>query len=193
MPNINAPFGFRYVGRGDGAPPNFGSTVGFIANASGAIFYGDPLTLVNGLMVQAAVVGGGAQIAGVADTKFKWNSASFKRPIWNNYWPGTADSFGGANIEMTLTNDPLGIYETMATTGLVTQAQVGQYANFSAGAGGNTLNGVSSYSLNDATLNPVPGNLPFKLVYIEQQPKTDPTSVNNLIRVQPTNLNAFVS
>lgn len=192
MANTNTPFGFKYIGRGAGATPNYALQTAFVLNTATAIYQGDPLTLTAGRVSQAAVVGGGAQLAGVADGYFHWQSITQKRPIYLNWWPGTADSQGGADIDCRITCDPNGLYEAQATTGQITQSNVGQFLNFSAGTGGNTIFGTSSYSANDGTLNAVQGNLPFKVVNIEALPVTDPTSVNNKVQVQCVNLNAFV-
>jgi hypothetical protein len=195
MSNNNGPNGFRLSTRVDGAPVTGGLTTAFFLNSAGAIFYGDPLIISGGFVAQAAVVPGGRQVAGVAINQASWQSKTFNRTIINNYWPGTADAITGSTPSIKIIADPQAFLEvqTAGTSGAaLTQAAVGQFFNYNAGGGGNTGNGISGYSLDDATGNTVQGNLPFKLVWIEQQPFTDPTSQFNRVRVGFANLLAGV-
>jgi|SRR5580658_1456012 hypothetical protein len=197
MSNPNNPFGLRCVGRIDGAPPNFGVHSQQVAGTATAIFTGDPVTIGGalGTMSQAAVVPGGAQVAGVADGNFDWVSKVFGSRVYRAYWPGTGDSVG-TTFAGKVNVDPLSVYEIQCLNnsgaGAVTQASVGKYANFNAGAGGNTANGMSSYALDDTTITTVQGNLPLKIIDIVQSPKSDPTSAFNIVKVQLVNLNAGV-
>lgn len=191
MTNVNSPFGFRYQGLYDGAVPNLGLTTGQALNSAAAMFYGDPLVITNGLLSAAPVVNNGSQIAGIA-VAFEWMSKTNRSKLYTNYWPGAADSVNGANITVKFSANPDAVYEVQATNGPITQSSVGKFANFNAGTGGNTANGVSSYSLDDSTISAVQGNLPFKIVFIEQPPGTDPTSAFNRVRVAFANVNAGV-
>lgn len=195
MSNTNGPNGFRAANRVDGAPQNYGLTTSYCANAAGAIFWGDPLIITNGLVTQAAVVPGGQTLAGVMGTEAKWVSKTFNRTVYNQYWPGTADSAQAAVVELKTVTDPFAYFETQ-TTGTsgaaLTQSSVGKFLNYNAGGGGNTANGISSYSADDNTVSTIQGNLPLKVVWIEQPPVTDQTSQYNRIRVQLANLNQGV-
>ena len=69
----------------------------------------------------------------------------------------------------------------------MTQAQVGSNAPFVLGAGGNTLNGISSMALDDANIGTT-STFPFKIYRLVQQPESDPTSIYNEVLVVINNL-----
>lgn len=185
MSNTNSPFGFRWVDRIDGAPANAGLVSG-LSLGSAAMFYGDVLSFSAGYVAAAAVVGGGATIAGVAQS-FAWISKAQGRQVWAQYYPGS-DVNAGAYVTVKLIADPLALFLAQCVTGPITQANVGQYANFAVGGGGNTASGISSYELNDGTLTGTKGNLPFQVVRLIQPPNSDPTSAYNQVVVQMVNL-----
>jgi hypothetical protein len=192
MSNVNQPFGFRPIGTQDGIAPNFGLARGQMLSSASAAFYGDLLTITGGYLSPAAVVGGGAPLAGVAKD-FDWASQSQQRHWWNQYWPGN-DTYAGQYVVVHYSMNPQAKYQVQALNnsgnGAVTQASVGKFANFSAGAGGNTANGISSHALDDSTISAVQGNLPLKIVGIVQSPASDPTSAYNLVIVELVNLAA---
>ena len=186
MSNTNAPFGFRQEGRTDGSASNFGVATGFMLPAAAACFWGDPLIITAGYDSQAAVVNGGNQLSGVAES-FKWVSISQQSVRWAQYWPGN-DCVAGTFVEVRKVVDPASTFVVQANGGPVTQANVGQFANFAAGGGGNTANGISSYSLDTTTLSSVQGDLPLKIVGIVSAPSSDPTSQYNQVLVQLVNI-----
>ena len=190
MSNNNGPFGFREAGRLDGAPYNAGVFAGQMLAAAPAAYYGDPLVMSGGYVQQAsAEINGGEQLAGHA-VSFSWISISQKGRVWNDYWPGN-DAVAGSTVDVKMIVDPFAKLAVQASAGPITQANVGQFANFAVGAG-NTANGISGYSLDTTTLSNVQGNLPYKIVDIVQAPASDPTSAYNVVRVQCVNLNAGI-
>lgn len=191
MSNNNGPFGFREAGRLDGAPYNAGIATLVMLPAAAAAYYGDPLVLSGGYAQQASVeINGGENLAGHA-ISFSWVSISQKGRVWNDYWPGN-DAVANTVIDVKVVADPFALLQVQASAGPITQANVGQFANFTIGAGGNPANGISSYALDTATLSNVQGNLPYKVVKIIQPPSSDPTSAYNLVLVQCVNLNAGI-
>jgi hypothetical protein len=195
MANPTVGYGFRPVALIDSSGvPNFGAYTGFINPASAQkIFYGDVLAvLAGGYFAPAAFVGGGGPIGGVADSLFMWNSITARMRLRQNFWTGVAgDVQPGGTVEMRA-NCFSNVVFQCRTTGLsgnpVTQAQVGYGINFNAGAGGNPLNGLSSYMADDSQMNATPGSLPFKVYGIVGNPESDPTSINNEIQVVFNNL-----
>lgn len=164
--NPNSPFGFRYVGRRDGSPPNFGNRVGYIANSNtNKIFTGDVLKpLAGGFYdVFTAPVVGGAPIGGVAGW-FKWVSVSQNKSVWQNWWPGAADSAGANPVQCDLYADPFEVLQVQCLLGPIANTSVGSNANFNVGGGGQTFGAgnQSSFSLDDGTLG-TGASLPFKV------------------------------
>lgn len=197
MSNPSAPFGLLDASALDGAVTNFGLLTGKCLAASGPMGKGDLLTLTNGEFTAAAVVPGGAQIAGVMDSA-KWNSTAQGKVAFQASYPGN-DSVSNADVEIRANVHPNATFRIRcannAGLGPVTQASVGKFANFSIPvAGANTSGGFwkSGYMLDDSTISAIQGNLPFKIIFIEQQPICDPTAANNIVRVQLVNLNAGV-
>lgn len=197
MSNPSAPFGLQDASAIDGATTNFGlATLKSLFNVA-TFGKGDLLSLTNGELAPAAVVPGGAQIAGVANMA-TWVSTAQGRRVWQAFYPGN-DSVSNADIDVRLDCHPNSYFRIRcannAGLGPVTQASVGKFANFSIPTAGATTSGgfwKSGYMLDDSTISAIAGNLPLKIVFIEQQPITDPTAAFNIVRVQLANLNAGV-
>lgn len=185
MANNNGPFGFRQQDMTAGVSANFGLKKGQMAYNASACFEGDPLVMSGGNLAQAGVTGGGAAIAGFAKS-FSWISVAQKQRTYSNYWPGN-DCASGQTVEVYYDLNPQAIYLCQCAAGPVTQSSVGKFANYSAGSGGNTANGISSYSLDDSTITTSQGSLPLVIVGIVEAPKSDPTSAYNLVAVQVVN------
>lgn len=197
MSNPSAPFGFLDASALDGSVTNFGLYTGRALAAAAAMGSGDLLTITNGELSQAAVVPGGAQIAGVMAAAH-WNSTAQGRPVQQAFYPGN-DSSQNADIDVRANVHPNLIFRVRcannAGLGPVTQASVGKFANFSIPVAGAITSGgfwKSGFMLDDNTISAIQGNLPLKIIFIEQQPITDPTAANNIVRVQLVNLNAGV-
>jgi hypothetical protein len=211
MTNPNAPFGFRFVKMIDGTVPNYGIRRGFIKGGGGgnsnSIFSGDVLKPSSaGFLDVQTVTSGGELIGGIAES-FEWVSLSQGKTVRQLYWPGTpTDVAGSGNVIVNYYSNPGCIFEVQCTTGPVTVANVGQFANFAVGSGGKTTGAgnYSSFTLNDSTLTdtqgysapgtttPV-GGLPFRVYAIPgydpsvpgffSQPGYDPSSAYNRVWV----------
>ena len=75
----------------------------------------------------------------------------------------------------------------MSSQAVRSAAQIGSNVNLYIGAGGNTLNGLSSMAIDDASIGAGP-SLPFKIYGIVQAPESDPTSIYNEVFVVFNNL-----
>lgn len=160
--NPNAPFGFKYIGRIDGSPPNYGMRTGLIASANtNKIFTGDVLQpdASGYLDVFTAPVGGGAPIGGVA-VSFSWISKSQNKTVWQNWWPGNGDANGDVTVFYQSDRDAL--FQVQALLGPITQASVGLNANFDVGAGGQQI-GAGNQSSFSLTAVGSGASLPFKI------------------------------
>lgn len=195
MSNPSTAYGFRCVGLLDGIAPNFGTYRRANVNpaAGQKIFFGDVLLPISGgyFAPFTAEVGGGAAIGGVAGPQFSWNSLGARHQVWTNWWTGNAaDVASGGVVEIGVEMNPQAVFQVRSagTSGAaVGQSAVGENANFTIGAGGNTLNGLSSMALDDNTIGTGPA-LPFKIIGIVQQPESDPTSIYNEVLVIINNL-----
>lgn len=158
MPNNNAPFGFVPY-RGNGAAPTYElATRAIDPTNTTKIFQGDPvIPLSTGYITQMSA-GGTVRCEGIF-SGCKYLSVSAKRTVWSNYWPG-ADASG--NVEAYLYSNPQMQFEVQSSdsggTAAVAFANIGEYVNIGYGIGlsgtpnGNTANGLSTASVNVATL-----------------------------------------
>lgn len=190
MTNTLAPVGFKPYGLVDGSPPNFGLASGLMLYST-ACFAFDPLKITSGYLAPGTDTGGtGAATAGIA-VSFHWNSIALKRPTSSNYYPGS-DSVGNADVQILYVNNPNALFMAQTTSssagtavgGPLVQADVGTFFNFATGAGGNTYNGLSSFSIDFSTQNASQGVLPFYLYSILPSPSPgggnyDPTLAGN--------------
>lgn len=158
MANTNAPFGFKYVGRLDGSPPNAGVSQRQIAyDNSTAFYYGDPVvSLGTGYIAQATA--GTTQIAGIFIGCMYYSSAQSKI-VHSMYWPGSGNATTGTATALVIT-DPLALFEVQATSTALTIADIDSNLQFTIGTG-STVTGLSA-----ATVD-TPGTtvtLPFRMI-----------------------------
>ena len=159
MPNTNAPFGFVPY-RGNGAAPTYELATRYIKSDNGTkIFQGDPvIPLPTGYITQMSA-GGTVRCEGIF-SGCKYLSTSAKRTVWSNYWPGADAS---SDVEAYLYSNPQMQFEVQSSdsvgTAAVTFANIGEYVNIGYGIdilptppNGNTANGLSTASVNVATL-----------------------------------------
>lgn len=183
MANTNAPFGFRYVRRLDGAPPNYGTMVRLAPYTLAASYTGDVFASQTTGYVGLATAGT-APIAGIAQ-EFQWYSSSQNALVTSKYYPGS-DTTG--DISVTLVIDPQAVFQAQAgpgsgSTPIITFADIGANINFNAGSGGNAYTGQSGEYLDQNTINPATTTLPFRIVGIVPAPNSDPTSNYNIAEV----------
>lgn len=195
MTNTLSPSGFREYGTTDGITGNFGMQVGKCLYTTGPLFSGDPLVISAGYLAAASVTGNtGAAVAGVAKS-FSWTSIAQGRTVRQNYYPGN-DSVGNADVTVHYTKSIGALFQVQVTSssagtavgGPITQARVGYAINFATGAGGNTLNQMSSFSVDNSTTTATSTTLPFYIYALVGAPVTDPTSAGNLVIVGFNNL-----
>ena len=158
MPNTNAPFGFIPY-RGNGAAPTYELATRYIkSDNTTKVFQGDPvIPLTTGYITQMSA-GGTVRCEGIF-SGCKYLSTSMKRTVWSNYWPGSDAS---SDVEAYLYSNPQMQFEVQSSdsagTAAVAFANIGEYVNIGYGIGlsgtpnGNTANGLSTASVNVATL-----------------------------------------
>ncbi len=195
MANSSVAYGFRSVGLIDGSSPNFGVNRQLLINPAAAqkMFYGDVLLpIAGGYFAPFTVeVAGGAPVGGIADGLFAWQSVNARMTLRQNWWPGVAgDVVAGGVLSLSAVTNPQTVFQVRSagtSGGPVTAAQIGQNVNLFIGTGGNTLNGLSSMAIDDATIGAGP-SLPFKIYGLVGAPQSDPTSIYNEVLVIFNNL-----
>lgn len=194
MANPNIPFGFLDNGLLDGTMPTFGLFPGQLSiSNTNSIYGGDVAKPPSGgnYDVFTAPVGGGETVGGIFAPDFSYLSKAQGMRSRNRAWLGTtgdvvAGSTGIACKLITAKDAVFMVRSAGLSGGPVTQAQVGQNANFAIGpAPGNNL--ISAFWLDDSTIGTNPA-LPFTIVSLAQQPVTDPTSIYNIVYVRFNNL-----
>jgi len=179
MANTNTPFGFKQV-KGTGSLPTFEQNVRYIASSnSTAIFFGDAvIPLSTGYIAQATA--STVRMEGIF-VGCKYTSVSQKRTVWSNYWPGS-DATG--DVEAYVIDDPNAQFQVQATSGPITIASVGEYAQLTVGTG-NTATGISAMTLD--TPSTTTATQPFILKGLVTSPPgangTDATTAYNIVIV----------
>jgi hypothetical protein len=184
MSNQNSPVGFRDAGIVVGAGTTFAIAKGPMAYNASACYWGDALINSSGKLAVATATGNtGAAIAGIA-VWFSWQSIAQNKFVRQPYYPGS-DSVGNADVECHYISDPNTLLIVQSSGTAITQANVGEYANFTTGTP-NTSTGASGMSLDQTTLNATQGVLPFQILGLPVAPlqNTDVTSSYNLVYVK---------
>ena len=189
MTNPSTPYGFTSVGLIDGSAPTGGIYKRGAVNpaSSSKIFQGDVVApLSGGFFAAQAPTGGGAPVGGIAVGDFSWTSLTARMQIWQNWWTGnTADVPSGGGVSIGVNANQQEVFKVRSagtSSAAVNATQVGSNANFVAGSGGNTANGLSSYALDDANIGSG-ASLPFKIYGLVPAPESDPTSIYNEVFV----------
>lgn len=183
MANANNPFGFRWTRNLSGGAPTFQLFTAYIlASYSTAIFRGDVVVWSSGYINQATP--GTTTIAGIFDG-CEYQSVSLKQPRWSPYWPGS-DAPSGGTVKCYIITDPYAVFSVQTDgTSAVGVAATDQNANFVAGAGGNTANGISGQGLSHSYTTTA--TLPFRIVGVggpaNQWLGSDNTSPYNIVEV----------
>jgi hypothetical protein len=149
----------------DGISANYGRARGYIAGTNtNRIFAGDVLSPSVAGVLNVFTAPSAGPVAGIAED-FEWVSLSLGQVVRRKWWPGTGDVAAGQQVTVYYSRNPMAVYEVQCLLGPITSANIGQYANFAVGAGGQQIGAgnMSSFTLNDAGLTDTPGTLPFRV------------------------------
>ena len=166
MPNTAAYNGFQQYS-GNGSAPTYEQVEVRIAFNSSPIYNGDPVNPdANGFIVVGVTSSGSGntQIAGIFNG-CEYLSASQKRKVWSNYYPGGTDPVSGT-IAGYIINDPNAKFVAQFGNVSVDQAYVNANVGFNIGSG-NANNGISGAFL--ATIG-TDSSLPFRVVDLVTSP-----------------------
>jgi len=165
MSNVNAPNGFQFYGKMEGAAPTVGATTRLIAAANTTpIGYGDPVVSLSTGYIDRATAGV-TQIAGIFYGCEYFNSA-VGRKVWSHSWPGSSNT---GDILAYLDTDPNSMYVAQASLAPVVFADIDSNVQFVIGtpateaAGGFSTSSILSGSPLDTN------TLPFRVVGLLSQ------------------------
>jgi len=163
MANTQTAFGFRPIGVGGGAAPNFELRTAKIASANTTkIYKGDPVKMLNtGYIAQWTASTAASQLWGVF-VGCKYHDSAEGRVVNRPYWPGANAS---GDVEAYVVPCILGVAPRflVASSGTaITRADVGANADVSIGTG-STVTGLSGATLDQSTLATT-ATLPFRVV-----------------------------
>lgn len=172
---VNAPQGFQPLKSGSAAVWNEQTTAYRIADAyATSLFKGDPVVTASGYVVIGTA---GSAVLGVF-----WGCKyinSIGTYIFSPYWPASTATFATAGAECYVIDDPKTLFNIQLSLAGLTQAQIGNNANFVAGSG-STITGQSAYALDSSTVST--GNATYNCKIRELTP-----SVNNAFGVNYNN------
>lgn len=172
MSSINAPFGMRPAYSPSGIIRPVASTIA--SGYSENIFTGQPVKIgTNGTLEVAAA---GERLVG-AFAGCQYLPSGAQRPVVSPSWPANANA---TEIVAYYTSDPYLVYEIQAD-GSISQAEVGQQADFTNVANSNGL-GYSTCTISAATSSSTAGQL--RVVGIATEINNAPGDAYTVVQVQ---------
>ena len=174
MANTSGAFGLRPINLAGGAPNSQGTNAYYIKSDASAIYQGSPVIVTNDgtIAITGSASGDTYKHIGVF-WGCEYVSSVTGKKTWSNYWPGS-----GANTNFDIVgyvyDNPTQRF-TIATDASFTdrataKAAIFENSQFNTGTSGSTTTGVSSASLDVATLDASNTSLPIKILGIYEDP-----------------------
>jgi hypothetical protein len=174
MANTSGAFGLRPINLAGGAPNSQGTNAYYIKSNASAIYQGSPVIVTNDgtIAITGSASGDTYKHIGVF-AGCEYVSSVTGKKTWSNYWPGS-----GANTNFDIVgyvyDNPMQRF-TIATDATFTNratalAAIFENSQFNTGTSGSTTTGVSSASLDVATLDASDASLPIKILGIYDDP-----------------------
>jgi hypothetical protein len=167
MANVNAPFGFRIIQSGMGAPSNFENIQAAILYNGNAIYHGDPVQMqATGYVLQLGTGVAVSQLWGIL-LGAQYLSSSQGKVIQNNYWPGTDVASTGQNSVIGYLapcsgyGAPQFIVQSDATGAAF--ADIGSCSDVVV-TQGSTITGISAFALDLTTNHGTTATYPFRII-----------------------------
>lgn len=174
MANTSGAFGLRPINLAGGAPNSQGTNAYFIASDASAIYNGSPVIATNGgtIAITGSASGDTYKHLG-AFNGCEYVSSVTGKKTWSNYWPGS-----GANTNFDVVgyvyDNPTQRFviatDASFTDRATAKAAIFENTQFNTGTSGSTTTGVSSASLDVATLDASDASLPLKILGIYDDP-----------------------
>ena len=175
MSSINAPFGLRTAYSPSGTIREMAGTI--ITGYASDIYTGQPVKMGTNGTIEAAAAGD-AFIGAFAGCQYL--PAGAQRPVISPSWPANT---AATQIIAYYTMDPYLVYEIQAD-GSITQAEVGQQANFTNAGSSNGL-GYSTATIDAATASS--GNYQLRIVGIANGINNAAGDAYTVVQVQIAN------
>jgi hypothetical protein len=168
MANANVAFGMKPINLAGGSPNSGGANAYFIDSGASAIYQGSPVIATNTgtIAITGSATGDTYKHIGVF-AGCEYVSSTTGEKVFSNYWPGSgADT--NFDIVGFVYDNPHQRFE-IATDATLTDrdtaiAAIFENSQFNTGTSGSTTTGVSSASLDVATLANNNPSLPLKVV-----------------------------
>ena len=180
MANVDAPFGFRPVGKVGSGVNNGGTTLYTIAdNYNTSVFKGDHVMASGGYVIAGTT--SGATNLGVFNGCFYIDPTSSK-PTWSNYYPADTKTTasgsisGSTNIDAYIYDDPYYLFEIQCD-GTLAKTVIGKNADTTLGTS-STVNGQSKTELKTSGAATTAA-LQLNVVGITKDPENDDASSDN--------------
>ena len=174
MANSYGAFGLRPINLAGGAPNSQGTNAYYIASDASAIYNGSPVIATNGgtIAITGSASGDTYKHLG-AFNGCEYVSSVTGKKTWSNYWPGS-----GANTNFDVVgyvyDNPTQRFviatDATFTNRATAKAAIFENTQFNTGTSGSTTTGVSSASLDVATLDASDASLPLKILGIYDDP-----------------------
>ena len=174
MANATDSFGLRPINLAGGAPNSQGTNAYYIASDASAIYNGSPVIATNGgtIAITGSASGDTYKHLG-AFNGCEYVSSVTGKKTWSNYWPGS-----GANTNFDIVgyvyDNPTQRFviatDATFTNRATAKAAIFENTQFNTGTSGSTTTGVSSASLDVATLDASDASLPLKILGIYDDP-----------------------
>jgi hypothetical protein len=174
MANTSGAFGLRPINLAGGAPNSQGTNAYFIASNASAIYNGSPVIATNGgtIAITGSASGDTYKHLG-AFNGCEYVSSVTGKKTFSNFWPGS-----GANTDFDIVgfvyDNPTQRFviatDASFTDRATAKAAIFESTQFNTGTSGSAVSGVSSASLDVATLDASNASLPLKILGIYDDP-----------------------
>ena len=180
MANVDAPFGFRPVGKVGSGVNNGGTTLYTIAaNYDTSVFKGDHVMASGGYVI--AGTASGSTNLGVFNGCFYIDPTSAK-PTWSNYYPAdtnvtaSGSISGSTNVDAYIYDDPYTLFEAQCD-GTIAKTDIGKNTDTILGTS-STVNGLSKTEI-DSGSEATTAARQVTIVGITKDPENDDASSAN--------------
>ena len=175
MANANVAFGLKPINLAGGAANSTGTNAYFIKSDASAIYQGSPVIATNDgtIAITGSASGDTYKHIGVF-AGCEYVSSTTGKKTWSNYWPGSgADT--NFDIVAHVYDNPTQRF-VIATDATFTNrataiAAIFENTQFNTGTSGSTTTGVSSASMDVATVDATDASLPLKIVGLYDDPE----------------------
>ena len=169
MANSNVAFGLKPINTAGSTPATQGTNAYFIDSGASAIYQGSLVKADNGgEVVISSATGDTQKMVGVF-AGCEYVSSTTGKKVFSNYWPGSgADT--NFDIIAHVYDNPMQRFvictDATFTDKATAVASIFENTQLNGGTGGSTVTGISSASMDVATLDAANTSLPLKVVGI---------------------------